>query len=66
MAQNSFLCQSSTSCTSLETLHLAVSSKCQCLCLGRTDPLLEVAVELEKMALSDEYFKTRGTDASIL
>lgn len=26
----------------------------------RTDPLLEVAMELEKVAMSDEYFIQRG------
>ena len=32
----------------------------QCYLLGRTDPLLEIAMELEKMAMSDEYFKSRN------
>lgn len=35
------------------------------LSLCRTDPLLEVAVELEKVAMSDEYFIKRGKHLSV-
>ena len=32
----------------------------------RTDPLLEVAVELEKVAMSDEYFIKRGESVNVV